>query len=172
MITRANPGKRSGFTLLELVAAIALFSVGMGVLTLSLGTLLRLRAQEDSHDDQISQLHETALQFRKDVHGSLSFPKDWGGFQSSETVIIMEQPGAKAVVWTMDDKGLNRAEITTGKAAKSTPMLTSLRQARGAFTQEANLARLEIRDLPRKKAEHRTRLVVEARKPTNLEAKP
>lgn len=153
---------RTGFTLLEVLSVMALFAVVIALLTATLGLLMRLREQEDRHDDQLSQLHEVASGFRKDIHQGIGFPKEYGDMKSSAKLLLVEWPKDRLVAWKDSDAGLERAEFKKGEKPKWSQVLQDLRKARGTFSREGDLVRLEISDQLRKTAPVKERLVVEA----------
>jgi|GEM_PF-4620565 len=154
--------RRRGFTLLEMLSVMAMFAVGMAVLTASLGLLMRLRSQEDRHDDQLSELHLVAKSFRDDIHAGIAYPEAIADLKSSPQFLLVELPRERMVAWKSGDGGLARAEFKKGEKPKWVPQLERLRKPQGAFTREGALVRLEVTDQHRKTAPVAPRLVVEA----------
>lgn len=159
---------RKGYTLLEMLSVMAMFAVGMAVLTASLGLLMRLRNQEDRHDDQLSQLHQVARSFREDIHAGVGFPNASADLKASAQLILVELPKGRIAAWKSDDSGVARAEFKKGEKPNWTPVLEALRKPQGAFAREGGLVRLEILDQHRKAAPTAPRLVVEAAIASNL----
>lgn len=99
---------RRGFTLVELLAAMAVFSVTLGTAALTLHALLQSGARARDRMDAGVQLTRFAGQLRADAHGAVAATAEAGQGADSAVVLRLTLPGEQRVEYRLGTDGIER----------------------------------------------------------------
>ena len=98
---RSPRSRRAGFTLLEIMAVMTVLALVLGLLIVSLTSLLRLEQADSAFYDRVMNNDRVADRFRTDVAQATSAPTEWSTYQAGTHCLILEQPNGMHVVLSM-----------------------------------------------------------------------
>ncbi len=99
---RSPRSRRAGFTLLEIMAVMTVLALVLGLLIVSLTSLLRLEQADSAFYDRVMNNDRVADRFRTDVAQATSAPTEWSTYQAGTHCLILEQPNGMHVVYQWD----------------------------------------------------------------------
>lgn len=103
--------RRSGFTLVEMLAVIAIMSVVLGTVTVTMHTLFRSTQRVRDLVLYRQQIERFTWQLRDDSHQALSaMPGKAGNNNTSATVLELKYAGTRTVQYILAEQHIDRIE--------------------------------------------------------------